>query len=335
MAKNTPLIIKDASYYIEGVGQPYLSVYENEDEYAIFLSTLEETTLKYDWTLHAFSLTPEAYYLLVDTPHDNLPKCMRYFQGIYSNRILRRRNSYGHFFRHYSGKLIETTAENLAAVSTAVHLKPIRKRSIADQQKALIDNPHSSFPYYIRPSERPAWLSVQPVLNALGLPDNRSGLTRYRNLLKKLLADGTVTAGPIQLHKQNQTLQDDWAIGSDAFKDHILDQLEEKIKRVSEGSISTPMKNAYKLRHAQRQLRIAMDAVGLTGKNLEELKKQDPRKQAVCWYMKQHTDAGAAWVSNQLHTGVPSAFGRLVRNVKEATDGPLFELRSTLEKITP
>ncbi|MBN2703700.1 MAG: hypothetical protein JXR23_05755 [Pontiellaceae bacterium] len=55
MAKNTPLIIKNASYYVEGVGQPYLYVCQDDDEYAIFLETLEETIQTYEWTLHAFS----------------------------------------------------------------------------------------------------------------------------------------------------------------------------------------------------------------------------------------------------------------------------------------
>jgi hypothetical protein len=335
MARNTPLIVENASYYVEGVSQPYLCVCQDDDEYAIFLETLEETIQTYEWTLHAFSLTPEAYYLLVDTPHDNLPECMRYFQGTYSNRIHRRRNTCGHFFKPYAAKLIETTGENLASVSTAVHLKPIRKRSITDQQKALIENPYSSFSLYISPSERPAWLSVQPVLNALGFPDNRSGLTCYRNLLIKLLAEGSVTAGSVQLHKQNKALQTDWAIGSNAFKDSILDLLGEKLKRVSIDSIPIAMKNAYQLRHAEQQLHIAMDAVGLTGENLEDLKKQDPRKQAVCWYMKRETHAASPWLAQRLHIGIPSGISRFVRNVEEAIDGPLLDLRNTLEKITP
>jgi hypothetical protein len=332
MAKQPTLTFNDALYFLSGTGDHNVNLCETDGEYTIFLNTLEETTAQFGWTLHAFCLTKESYHLLVDTPRGNLPDCMRYFQGLYSNRIQRSRGTCGYFLKNYEAKSVEVTAENLATLSTIIHLIPAEKKCIDLRKSSLSDYPWSSYRFYLRPSDRPAWLSALPVLDALELPDNRSGLTRYRNLLKKTLAEGLTSSGKFKFKKQHALILKDWAVGSDEFKNKLLDLLEEKLKHISAHSISGGIKKAYELRETERYLHVALEAVGLARDELKKLKKMDHRKQAICWYLKQHTRANAAWITRQLHMGVPNNCSKASRNTQQATDGPLLDLRNILQK---
>lgn len=333
MARQIKLTFNGAAYFLTGTGDHKITLCETDEEYAIFLNTMEESIELFKWTLHAFCLTPKKYHLLVDTPQGNLPECMRYFQSIYSQRIQRLRGTCGHFFRNYEAKSVEATKENLATISTFIHLEPAREKLIDLQSEALSNYPWSSCRFYLRPSDRPAWLSVLPVLNALELPDNRSGLTRYRNLLKKAVIEGTTASGSFKLSKPYAHIQKDWAIGSDEFKNRLLDLLEEKLDHISRHSLSGDIKKAYELRKAEQQLQMALEAVGLSRTELKHLKKMDIRKQAVCWYLKQHTRADAAWISKQLHMGIANNTSRAAHNVTHADDGPLLDLRNTLQNL--
>lgn len=333
MTSSVKLTFNGAAYLLTGTGEPKITICNSDEEFAIFMNTLEETIQRFKWTLHAFCLTPEKYLLLVDTPQGNLPEGMRYFQGIYSQRIQRRRGTCGYFLRKYQAQSVEATPENLAAVSTFIHLEPARKKRINPRSEALSDYPWSSCRFYLRPSDRPLWLSVQPVLHALELADNRSGLTRYRNLLKKTVAEGTTNSGSFRYNKSYAHIQKDWAIGSDEFKNRLLDLLEDKFKHIASDSVSGGMKKAYEIRTAERCLQRALDAVNLSPAELKNLKKMDIRKQAVCWYLKQHTSANAAWISKKLHMGVAANTSIALRNVNQADDGQLLELRNTLQKL--
>lgn len=333
MAKQVKLTFNGAAYLLTGTGEYKINICGSDEEFSVFLDTMEETIRLFNWTLHAFCLTPGKYDLLVDTPQGNLPDCMRYFQSTYAQRIQRIRGTSGYFFRNYEAKPVEATPENLAAVSTFIHLEPACKKRIDLQSESLSDYPWSSCRFYLRPSDRPIWLSVRPVLDALELSDNRSGLTRYRNVLKKTVAECTTASGSFRHGTPYAHIQKDWAIGSDEFKNRLLDLLEEKLQHISSHSVSGGMKKAHELRTAERCLQVALDAVKLSPAELRGLKKMDLRKQAVCWYLKQHTQARSAWISKQLHMGVVNNTSLAARNVNRADDGPLLELRNTLQNL--
>jgi hypothetical protein len=210
---------------------------------------------------------------------------------------------------------------------------PACEKRIDLQTESLSDYPWSSCRFYLRPSDRPAWLSVLPVLHELGLSDDKSGLARYRNLLKKAVAESITDSGTFKPGKTYAHIQKDWAIGSDEFKNRMLDLLEEKLNRSSIHSLSGDVKKAYEHRTATRCLQVALDAVNLSPAELKRLKKMDVRKQAVCWYLKKTTRVNSTWISKQLHMGVASRTSLAARNVALAEDGPLLELRTILQKL--
>jgi hypothetical protein len=333
MAKQPTLLFDGATYFVTGTTEYKDPVCKTEDEYVIFLNTLEEAVMRFGWELYAFSLTKEYYYLLVGTPKGNLSESMQYFQSHYANRVHRARGTSGYFFRKYQAVGVEVTDENLTDLSTLIHIKPVAEKCVNLKKESLFDYLKSSCRFYLRPSDRPAWLSVLPVLRAQGFGDDRSGLTRYRNRLRKVLKENTTKAGAFRLGKSYVSLQQEWAVGSDEFKDKLLDLLEGKLAHISENSITGGMKKAYELRHTERCFKRAVDAVGLSVDELGGLKKSDIRKQAVCWYLKQHTKASSAWLCAQLHMGASPNISKGVRAVSDATEGPLLELRNTLQKL--
>ncbi len=319
MKKQPKLTFNGAAYSLTSCGDYGINLCETEEEYAIFLEILERTLASFTWNLYAFCLTKSHYYLLVDTPKGNLPDGMRFFSSQYAQRIQRVRGTNGHFFREsYQATPVEGTAEFLAMATNDIHLEPARQKLFNLKTGTLSDYAWSSYNLYLRPSARPSWLSINTVLNAQGFNDDRSGLTRYRNLLKKQTASKAA---------KTTIFKNEWAIGSTTFKTQLLDLLDEKLRHISPGSISGNMMAAYFQRQAEQLLTTAMDSLKLSRDELKHLKKMDPRKQAICWYLKQNSSVRSRWITEQLHMGDTGNTSLATRNVKNATDGLLFELR--------
>jgi len=320
--KRPKLTFNGAAYSLTCCGDYGINLCETEEEYAIFLEILERTLASFTWNLHAFCLTKTHYYLLVDTPKGNLSEGMRFFSSQYAQRIQRARGTNGHFFRgSYQATPVEATAEFLAAAANDIHLEPARQKLFKLKTGTLSDYPWSSYNFYLRPSARPSWLSINTVLNAQAFNDDRSGLTRYRNLLKKQIASKAA---------KTTIFENEWAIGSAPFKNKLLDLLDEKLRHISPGSISGDMMAAYSQRQAEQMLATAMDSLQLSRDELKHLKKMDHRKQAICWYLKQNSSVRSRWITEQLYMGSAGNTSIATRNVKNATDGPLFEMRKTI-----
>jgi len=92
------------------------------------------------------------------------------------------------------------------------------------------------------------------------------------------------------------------------------------------------MMAAYSLRQAEQMLTTAMDSLKLSRDELKHLKKMDYRKQAICWYLKQNSSVRSQWITEQLYMGDAGNTSLATRNVKNATDGPLFEMRKAISQ---
>ena len=113
------------------------------------------------WRVHAWTLLPNHFHWLLETPEGHLVAGMKWFLGAYSQRFNARHGQRGHVFQgRYKAVVVEAGAgEYFETVSTYIHLNPARACLLKDPEQGLEQYPWSSYSQYLAsPKRRPAWL---------------------------------------------------------------------------------------------------------------------------------------------------------------------------------
>jgi len=71
-------------HYIFNYGVELRNIFISSDDYHKFISILSNLSLSHDFSVHAYSLIPHSYYLLIKTSTDNLSAIMKLLNGQYS-----------------------------------------------------------------------------------------------------------------------------------------------------------------------------------------------------------------------------------------------------------
>jgi len=113
------------------------------------------------------------FHLVAETPQANLVAGMKWFLGTYTSRFNRRHTLFGHLFsgRYKSLVIDERGGGYLRTACDYVHLNPVRAGLVAADQP-LSAYEWSSYPVYLRPARRPAWLRVDRLLGEHGIQED-------------------------------------------------------------------------------------------------------------------------------------------------------------------
>lgn len=108
-----------------GAGRP---IFHTDKDYQLFFDLLEETVDQWNIEIHAFSLMPNHYHMLIGTPQGNLQRAMRHIDGVYTQRYNRKYKRDGHLFRgRYKAILVEEDAY-LVELLRYIHMNPVRAK---------------------------------------------------------------------------------------------------------------------------------------------------------------------------------------------------------------
>ncbi|NKB24674.1 MAG: hypothetical protein GKR87_09945 [Kiritimatiellae bacterium] len=176
------------------------------------------------------------YHWLLEAPEANLCDGMRWFQGTYAQRLSKRHGLVGHVFQgRYKALIIESDAPRyFKQVSEYIHLNPARGGLLNESSPVLADYKWSSYPYFIGHRRTcPKWLEFSRVAEGLGLQrDDAKNRRKYNQYLEgqafqilKTLADENEEG------KDNwKSIRRGWYLGSEDFKNELLDYLEKTLK---------------------------------------------------------------------------------------------------------
>jgi len=119
-----------AVYHITSRGNERKAIFRGDQDRKMFLDTLEEVTLRYNWLCHAYCLMENHYHLLIDTPDGNLSIGMRQLNGIYTQRFNKRHGRVGHLFQgRFKAVLVQKDSHLLEACRYVV-LNPVRGKKV-------------------------------------------------------------------------------------------------------------------------------------------------------------------------------------------------------------
>ena len=189
-----------------------------------FVDTLGEACAKTGWQVHAYVLMPNHFHWVVETPQPNLVAGMKWLLGTYTSRFNRRHKLFGHLFSgRYKSLIVDGSGSGyLKSVCDYVHLNPARANLVA------VDAPLQSFAwsswpaYLLAPSNRPAWLRVDRLLGAWGIPeDSPAGRQRFERALEERRG--------AEEGEEFKPIRRGWCLGEEKFREELLTQMSERM----------------------------------------------------------------------------------------------------------
>ena len=321
MARPIRIQYPGAVYHVVARGNHGQAIFGDNTDRKVFLETVGETCQKTGWRIHAYVLMDDHYHLLVETPEANLVAGMKWLQGTYTQRYNGRHRLFGHLFQgRYKAVIVDGRAEEnyFQVVGTYIHLNPARAGLIRIGKERLKRFRWGSYPWYLsRAGRRPVWLSTEQVRGSLGLrPEDRRGYEAYME--GRVLELGS-KAGRKALDVQWKALRRGWYLGGGSF----LEKLEGYLEGAVAGRRRESQSGRAKARHdegaAEKALRRALVALGLSKSALEQMPKNAPEKMVLAWWLRQRTTVGLRWVSERLAMG---HFTRVSQAISEVRRRP-------------
>lgn len=164
MARPLRIQYKGAWYHVMNRGGGRQRIFCEGKDYEVFLKLLEECVGIWGIRIHAFSLLPNHYHLLVETPRGNLSRAMRHIDGVYTQRFNRCHKRDGHLFRgRYRSILVEEEAY-LVELVRYIHLNPVRAGLMRKPQEHRWTSHH----VYLGRVKDCEWLTTDRLLGYFG-----------------------------------------------------------------------------------------------------------------------------------------------------------------------
>ena len=151
-----------AWYHVMNRGLNRNLIFFDSEGHQLFLDTLAEACTLFNVQVAAYCLMPNHYHALIHTPEGNLSRFMRHLNGVYTQRINRKRKRDGPLFRgRYKGILVQEESYLLQVVKY-IHHNPLKARMVS----TLREFPWSSHSSFVKSNRKtpPEWLMVAEVL---------------------------------------------------------------------------------------------------------------------------------------------------------------------------
>jgi len=106
-------------------GRQREAIFTGPQDYQLLLEVLGEAAEIFHLQVAAFCLMPNHYHLIIHTPEGNVSRCMRHFNGIYTQRFTRRYKVDSQLFRgRYKAVLIDADSY-LLELLRYIHRNPL------------------------------------------------------------------------------------------------------------------------------------------------------------------------------------------------------------------
>jgi len=325
-----------AVYHVMCRGNGGQAIFADDSDRRMFLDALGEVCGRCGWRVHAYVLMGNHYHLLLETPEPNLVAGMKWFQGTYTQRFNVRHRRCGHLFQgRYKAIPVHAEAEGYwEAVSSYIHLNPARARLFDLRKGNLADYPWSSYAGYVRPGNRPAWLSVNRVLGARQLADDAAGRKAYRLFMKKRVAEILNARNPREADEEWKMIRRGWFMGPEAFKGQLEELIDRRMGAKKRSSYSGVEVEQHDERMAEALLQAGLKALGLREQEVLAGKKGSDEKCLLAWLIRRRTSVSNAWISHRLQMGRPDCLSRYPQRIEQTKDRRLLKQRARLEIIT-
>ncbi len=316
MARKIRVEFEGATYHVMCRGNRRENIFEDDADRVRFLETLAGACQRTGWKIHAYVLMSNHYHWLLETPLPNLVAGMRWFQSCFTARYNRRHRKVGHLFQgRYKAMLVEPGSGYFAALADYIHLNPARAGLIGRTGRLKSYRWSSLLPYLSSPRQRPQWLEVSRVLGELGLKDRPGDRRAYGQRLEHRAREGST-------EEQLKELRRGWLLGSEAFRDWVLDWMEEKPGAKRRKLRREESDDDHSGRQAERIIKKMIDVMGATEAEILSGRKGDWRKRLIAHRVRQETSVSLGWLASRLEMGSEGHLSRIAGSVDDLANHP-------------
>jgi putative transposase len=294
-----------ARYHLMSRGDRREDIFLDEKDRLAFLRMVGETCAKTGWQVHAYCLMTNHWHAVVETPQANLASGMRWLLGTYTQGFNRRHGQWGHLFGgRYKAQLIDDRTQSyLVQACNYVHLNPKRAGLVA-AGRLLQSYQWSSYPAYLRPSLRPAWLRIDRVLGEHGLQsDNARSRREFSRRMEAIC--------PVDLAGEDEPLRRGWKLGAEDFRDRLAEKLARRGRKGERASERSETDAAL----AERMVCEALERVRWRELDLARQPKGHPVKVKIARQLRAQTPMPRHWIANRLGMGSASYVSNLLASV--------------------
>jgi REP element-mobilizing transposase RayT len=309
-------------------------VFRTDADRWLFLDTLEQMCERTGILVHSYVLMPNHYHMLLETPEPNLVAGMKWFQGTYTQRFNRRHALDGHLFqgRYKAIPVDGDDPEYFRVASDYIHLNPARAGLLAEDRPNLRTYRWSSFVRFVGRRELPGWLPRARVFGCHDLPDEGARSRRfYEAYMGQRVRECCPGGGAEGTHQDWLALRRGWYLGSDAFRDRLLDRADNRVRGRKRRSYRPDGLSLHDEREAIRRLDEATRILKIRLPELWARRQTDPLKQAVAWWVKSVTVVGDEWVCGKLEMGSRTNVHRAVTAFRSPADRMRISLKKKLQ----
>ncbi|NLD37819.1 MAG: transposase [Desulfatiglans sp.] len=151
-----------AWYHVMNRGGRYISIFEDKNDYSLFLDILKDTIETFHIKIAAFCLMQNHYHLLIQTPESNISRSMRHINGVYTQRFNKLHGYDGALFRGRYKSILVDEDSYLLQVMRYIHRNPVTA-GLTDKFKY----PWSSHKAYLSNAKEWGWVSKDKILSML------------------------------------------------------------------------------------------------------------------------------------------------------------------------
>jgi REP element-mobilizing transposase RayT len=174
MARTTREDFPGAWHHVMNRGRNREKIIIDDNDTVAFLFAIHNTIDRYGIEVHAFSLMPNHYHLLVRTPLGNLSLAMKHLGSVYTLEFNRRHKRDGTLFRgRFKSQLVKDEAY-LQYLFAYIHLNPVNAGLVSriDGLQAW-----TSYRRLLDKDTEPQWLSATGMQQAFGSAEDMKELT--------------------------------------------------------------------------------------------------------------------------------------------------------------
>jgi len=232
MARPLRIEFPGAIYHVTSRGNERKTIFTDDRDRKIFLSTLEDVTLRYNWFCHAYCLMDNHYHLLIDTPDGNLSIGMRQLNGVYTQRFNKRHSRVGHLFQGRFKAVLVQKGSHLLEACRYVVLNPVRAEWVQRPEEWTWSS-YRETAGYMKPLR---FLTIDWVLSQFG-SERRLAVGGYRRFVRDGIGSESIW----------DRVRGHGVFGEDDFIDSLVDYVKGK-RQIPEISKSQRFMNKPLLR---------------------------------------------------------------------------------------
>jgi len=155
---------QNAVYHVMNRGRNRQKIFLSDKHYQKFLFLLKDCAERWQLEIHAFSLMPNHYHLLIQTPHGNLARVMRHVNGLYTQWFNRHHHCDGTLFRGRYKAIVVDEDAYLVELLRYIHMNPVKAGLVSQPEQ----HKWSGHRGYVKNLKSLEWLTTHRLMGYFG-----------------------------------------------------------------------------------------------------------------------------------------------------------------------